>query len=180
MSDKINKLAQQYVDLAYAESETNSYMVDDEWFNTPTITVIDDPNNLGASIANPYYKIGIVFDVGGRCDKAEDRVVRAQKDLEVKGRLLTRYMASEGLALVEEVEPTNPQLHKLQVSKAEWESAVARRSFWYQVWFLTYGVQWADFDYKGAIDDYNKAKSSKGVLEESKFDNIGKPKLQTK
>jgi hypothetical protein len=180
MSDIINKLAKQYVDLAYAESEINSYMVDGEWFNTPTTQLVDDPNNDGTAVANPYYKIGIVFDVGGRCDKAEDRVVRAEKDLEVKGKLLTRYMASEGIVNIDGVEPTNPQLHKLQISKAEWESAIARRDFWYQVWFLTYGIQWSDFDYKGAIDDYNTAKSSKGVLDQSNFDNIGKPKLQTK
>jgi hypothetical protein len=180
MSDIINKLAKQYVDLAYAESEINSYMVDGEWFNTPTIKLVDDPNNDATPVANPYYKIGIVFDVGGRCDKAEDRVVRAVKDMEIKGKVLNQYMASKGIINVDDVEPSNPQLHKLQISKAEWESAIARRDFWYQVWFLTYGIQWSDFDYKGAIDDYNKAKSSKSVLEEGKFDNIGKPKLQTK
>ena len=177
MSD-IKKLAEQYVKLSFSDTQINAYYVGNELFNSPTLTVIDDPNNDATPVANPNYKISIVFDVGASTKKAEDNAERARKNLDVKGRILDKEMTSQSISDVSALDPQCEQLQHYQIALAELECAVAKRAFWQEVWFLVYGVQWSDFDYQGAIDAYNLNKDSKGVLDENRFANVGKAKLK--
>ena len=177
MSD-IKKLAKQYVELSFNDTQINAYYVGNELFNSPTMKVIDDPNNDATPVANPNYKISIVFDVGNSTKKADDNADRARKNLDVKGRILDKEMSSLGIVDVGELDPQLEQLQHYQIAKSEFECAVAKRAFWHEVWFLVYGVQWSDFDYQGAIDAYNENKQSNGVLDENRFANVGKAKLK--
>ena len=177
MSD-IKKQAKQYVELAFNETHINAYYVGNELFNSPTLAVIDDPNNDATPVANPNYKISIVFDVGSSTKKADDNADRARSNLDVKGRILDKEMSSLGIVDVTQLDPQLEQLQHYQIAQTEYQCAVAKRAFWHEVWFLVYGVNWSDFDYQGAIDAYNANKQSKGVLDENRFANVGKAKLK--
>ena len=177
MSDT-KKLAEQYVKLAFAETHINAYYVGDELFNSPNEKVIDDPHGDATPVANPNYKISIVFDVGNSTNKSIDNADRAKNNLNVKGRILDREMANLGIIDVKDLDPQNTALQHYQIADEEYERAFSKRAFWNEVWFLVYGVQWSDFDYQGAIDAYNANKNSKAVLDENRFANAGKAKIK--
>jgi hypothetical protein len=175
MTDKLNetsKLAQLWVDTCYNDTQITSFMVDGELQNNPNMKLLDDPNGDATPVANPYYKIGVVFDAGANCVKAENTVARAKSNLDVKARMLQRHMSDEGIVDVKDIPPTEPTLSFYQIAKGEWSASVAKRAFWYEVFFLAYGVQWSDFDYDGAIKAYNDAKDGNKVLDQSQFDNV--------
>ena len=177
MSD-IKKLAKQYVELSFNDTQINAYYVGNELFNSPNEKVIDDPNGDATPVANPNYKISIVFDVGNSTNKAIDNADRARRNLDVKGRILDREMSNLGIVDVADLSPECEQKQHYQIAQSEWECACNKRAFWLEVWFLVYGVNWSDFDYQGTIDAYNANKQSKGVLDENRFANIGKAKVK--
>ena len=169
----IQEMAQDWVDTFYADTQINSFEIDGVLQNNPEQVILDDPNNDATPVANPYYKIGIVFDAGSNCVKAEGTVDRAKSNLDTKARILQSHMSRNGIADVKDVAPTEPSLMFYQIALNEWSRACAKRQFWYEVFFLSYGTQWSDFDYQGAIKLYNDAKDGNKVLDQAQFENVG-------
>lgn len=162
--------AENYIKSNYSESDYTCYYDGEKYINEYNIKPTVDG---GTETPNPFYKIGILFSVGSNgVVSAEKSVVSAKSNLEAKSRIHTAFLNNNNIVPNSVDDKASTECLRKDIALENFQRALRRKAFWQHAWFVAWGTHWDAQEHKERVDLYVKAKSDRGVLDESKFDNI--------
>ena len=162
--------AENYIKSNYSESDYTCYYDGEKYINEYNIKPTVDG---GTEQPNPFYKIGILFSVGSNgVVSAEKSVASAKSNLEAKSRIHTAYLNNNTIVPDSVDDKNSAQCLQRDIALENFQRSLRRRAFWQHAWFVAWGTHWDAQEHKERVDLYIKAKSDRGVLDESKFDNV--------
>jgi len=162
--------AENYIKSNYSESDYTCYFDGEKYVNEYNIKPTVDG---GTETPNPFYKIGILFSVGSNgVQSAEKSVVSARANLEAKSRIHTAFLNNNNIVPNSVDDRASTECLRKDIALENYQRALRRKAFWLHAWFIAWGTHWDAQEHKERVDLYIKAKSDRGVLDESQFDNV--------
>ena len=162
--------AENYIKSNYSESDYTCYYDGEKYINEYNIKPTVDG---GTEQPNPFYKIGILFSVGSNgVVSAEKSVASAKSNLEAKSGIHTAFLNNNNIVPNSVDDRASTECLRKDIALENYQRALRRRAFWQHAWFVAWGTHWDAQEHKERVDLYIKAKSDRGVLDESKFDNV--------
>ena len=178
--NQIQKDAETYIQNLYSTTDYTTYWDGKQYQNEYNIKPVVDG---GTETPNPYYKLGILFGIGGPLNQTQKNVDSEKRNLETKSRIHENYLTTNGIVRDSIDDKGSMEYQQKIIAVDRFERALVRRAFLTHAWFFAWGTHWDAVEYKQRVDLYNESKKGRNVLDEGQFDNTtyGSPlALQTK